>query len=76
MPITIVEQHYQMVQHLDNEMKLELIAKLQHDIQQKQNTKPLNDLSKFKPRHDLVIGNSDDFVNINWEKEFNLDFPK
>lgn len=76
MPMTIVEQHYQMLQHLDNALKLELIAKLQQDIQQKQNFKPLNDLSKFTPRHDLVIGDSDDFVHMNWEKELNLDFPK
>lgn len=73
MSALILEQHYQMVQHLDNAMKMALIARLQQDVQQ---NKPLNDLSKFKPRHDLVVGNSDDFVNMNWEKELNLDFPK
>ncbi len=36
-------------------------------VKQKSVNKPmLNDLSKFTPRNDLVVGNSDDLVNINW----------
>lgn len=72
MPLSLFEQHYQMIQHLDNGIKIQLIEQLQKDIHQQ----PLNDLSKFKPRNDLVIGNSDDFVNMNWEKELNLDLPQ
>lgn len=72
MNMSIVEQHYQNLQHLDIAAKKALVAKLTADIAQK----PLNDLSKFTPRNDLVIGNSDDLVNISWEGELNLDFPK
>ncbi|UXZ04922.1 hypothetical protein [Moraxella nasicaprae] len=31
-------------------------------------------LSRLKSRPNVVIGNSDDLVNISWEKELNLDF--
>lgn len=41
MSALILEQHYQMVQHLDNAMKMALIARLQQDVQQ---NKSLNDL--------------------------------
>lgn len=60
-----------MVQQLDNQAKIELIAKIHQSIDKK----PLNDLSKFTPRHDLVVGNSDDLVDISWEKELNFDLP-
>lgn len=76
MPMTILEQHYQMVQHLDNAIKLELIAKLQQDIQQKPANKPLNDLSKLVAHQNVVNGNSDDLVHLNWEKELQLDLPQ
>lgn len=72
MPLSVVEHYYQMIQHLDNAVKVQLIEQLQKDVQQK----PLNDLSKFTPRNDLVVGNSDDLVDISWEKELNLEFPK
>ncbi|MFC0820783.1 hypothetical protein [Moraxella marmotae] len=72
MPMSLFEQHYQALQHLDNGTKMQIIEQLQKDISQK----PLNDLSKFTPRNDLVIGNSDDLVNISWEKELNFDFPE
>lgn len=32
-------------------------------------------LSRLKSRPNTAIGNSDDLVNISWEKELNLDFP-
>ena len=35
----------------------------------------LNDLSKLTPHPNAVNGDSDDLVNISWEKELNLDFP-
>lgn len=72
MPVSVFEQYYQMVQHLDNSVKMQLIEQLQKDVSQK----PLNDLSKFTPRDDLIIGDGDDLVNISWEGELNLDFPK
>ncbi len=36
----------------------------------------LNDLSQFKPRNDLVVGDSDDLVNISWEHEAKYDLPR
>ncbi|UNU73314.1 hypothetical protein LU293_09665 [Moraxella nasovis] len=50
----------QMVQHLDNAVKIQLIEQLQKDIA----NKPPDDLSKFTPRNDLVVGNFDDLGNI------------
>lgn len=73
MSALILEQHYQMVQHLDNAMKMALIARLQQDVQQ---NKPLNDLSKLVRHDNIVNGDSDDLVHISWEHELNLDFPK
>lgn len=72
MPVSIFEQYYQMVQHLDNSVKIQLIEQLQKDVSQK----PLNDLSKLTAHLDFVNGDSDDLINISWEKELNLDFPK
>lgn len=71
MPLSSVEHYYQMIQHLDNSAKIQIIEQLQKDVYQK----PLNDLSKFTPRNDFVVGNSDDLVNMSWEKELNLDLP-
>lgn len=71
MPMTILEQYYQMVEHLDKNTKIALIEKLQQDIE-----KPMNDLSKLIANPNVVNGNSDDLVDISWEKEINLDFPK
>ncbi|WP_066800696.1 hypothetical protein [Moraxella oblonga] len=72
MPISLFEQHYQALQHLDNGIKIQLIEQLQKDVYQQ----PLNDLSKLTAHTDFVNGNSDDFVSMNWEKELNLDFPQ
>lgn len=71
MPMSLFEQYYQTLQHLDNGTKMQIIEQLQKDIGQK----PLNDLSKLTARPDFVNGDSDDLVNISWEKELNLDFP-
>lgn len=73
MSALILEQHYQMVQHLDNAMKMALIARLQQDVQQ---NKPLNDLSKLVEHKNVINGDFDDLLNVSWEKELNLDFPK
>lgn len=35
MPLSLFEQHYQMIQHLDNGIKIQLIEQLQKDIHQK-----------------------------------------
>ncbi|MDO4251071.1 MAG: hypothetical protein Q4C68_06140 [Moraxella sp.] len=74
MPMSVVEQYYQMIKHLDNADKIILAEKIMNSV--KQESKPLNDLSKFQPRTDVVIGNSDDFVSMSWEKELNFDLPK
>lgn len=70
MPFTVA-QIVAMAEELDSQHKIQLIEQLQKSVEKK----PLNDLSKFQPRNDLVIGNSDDLVNLSWEKELKLDFP-
>ncbi len=73
MPISVVEQYYQMIEHLDKADKIILAEKIMDSV--KQESKPLNDLSKLTPHPNAVNGDSDDLVNISWEKELNLDFP-
>lgn len=58
MPFTVA-QIVAMAQQLDTSHQLQIIKQLQKSVEQK----PLNDLSKFQPRNDFVIGNSDDLVN-------------
>lgn len=76
MTMTIVEQHYQMIEHWDNALKLELIAKLQQDIAQKQSDKPLNDLSKLVEHDNVFNGDFNELVQVSWEKEVALDVSK
>lgn len=70
--MSLFEQHYQKLQHLDNGTKIQIIEQLRKDIGQK----PINDLSKLTAHPDFVNGDSDDLVNISWEEELNLDFPQ
>lgn len=35
----------------------------------------INKLDKLIPRPDVITGNADDIVNINWEGDINLDLP-
>ncbi|STZ09125.1 Uncharacterised protein [Moraxella caprae] len=72
MPIEIVEHYYQMIQHLDNADKMALVEKINQSIADDYSKYPK--LSRLKSRPNVVIGNSDDLVNISWEKELNLDF--
>lgn len=72
MSLSVAEQHYQLLQHLDKAIKLELIAKLQADVFQK----PLNDLSQLVPHHHVVNGDAEALVHINWEEELHLELPK
>ncbi len=78
MPISIVEQYYQMIQHLDNATKMQIIEQLQKDIQQESTSdfSQYPKLSKLIAHPNVVNGSSDDLVNISWEKELNLDFPE
>lgn len=77
MPLSIVEQYYQMIQHLDNQSKMQIIEQLQKDIEQDQeiDMSQYPKLSRLTAHPNFVNGNSDDLVNISWEKELNLDFP-
>lgn len=70
MPFT-VNEIVTIATQMEYHQRMQIIEQLQKSIEQK----PLNDLSKFQPRNDLVIGNSDDFIHMNWERELNLDFP-
>lgn len=78
MPMSVVEQYYQMIEHLDNADKIILAEKIMNSVKQE----PTNDfsqypkLSKLIAHPNVVNGNSDDLVNISWEKELNLDFPE
>lgn len=58
MPFTVA-QIVGVAQQLDASHQLQMIEQLQKSVEQK----PLNDLLKFQPRNDFVIGNSDDLVN-------------
>lgn len=40
MPISVIEQYYQMIEHLDNQSKIELISKIQADINANQQSQP------------------------------------
>lgn len=71
MPFTVA-QIVTMAQQLDASHQLQIIEQLQKSVEQK----PLNDLSKLTAHPNYVNGNSDDLVNLNWEKELNLDFPR
>lgn len=77
MPFTVA-QIVGVAQQLDASHQLQMIEQLQKSVEQK----PLDDfsqytkLSRLKYRPDVVIGNSDDLVNISWEKELNLDIPQ
>ncbi|MDO4223204.1 MAG: hypothetical protein Q4D05_04150 [Acinetobacter sp.] len=78
MPISIVEYYYQMIEHLDRQSKIELVAKITQSIEQKPNL----DMSKFTPIQDLTgawidddlheigmtdyIAVSDDNTDKNW----------
>lgn len=78
MPTSVVEQYYQMIEHLDNADKIILAKKIMNSVKQE----PTNDfsqypkLSKLIAHPNVVNGNSDDLVNISWEKELTLDFPE
>lgn len=78
MPISVVEQYYQMMQHLDISDKMQIVAQLQKDIEQNQeiDMSQYPKLSRLTAHPNFVNGNSDDLVNISWEKELNLDFPE
>lgn len=78
MPMSLFEQHYQTLQHLDNGVKIQIIEQLQKDVYQKSvdDYSQYSKLSRLTAHPDFVNGNSDDLVNISWEKELNLDFPK
>lgn len=78
MPISVVEQYYQMMQHLDISDKMQIIAQLQKDIEQNQeiDMSQYPKLSRLTAHPNFVNGDPDDLVNISWEKELNLDFPE
>lgn len=40
MPMSVVEQYYQMIEHLDNQSKIELISKIQADVHANQQSQP------------------------------------
>lgn len=75
--LDMIEQHYQLIQHWDNQAKVALVERLQQDIRQNPNDEfaQYDKLSRLTARPNVIIGNSDDLVNVSWEKELNLDFP-
>lgn len=60
MPISLFEQHYQTLQHLDNSIKIQIIEQLQKDINQNQeiDMSQYPKLSQLKSRSN-VIGDDD-----------------
>lgn len=65
MPMSLFEQHYQALQHLDNGVKIQIIEQLQKDVYQKPVDKFLQypKLSQLKP-YSNIAGDNDDLHMI------------